>query len=255
MKTKQEFKNVETEWYTKPSDTGVLLNFRARCPGRYKRNIVEGLVHRIFSATSSWEAFTKGLDEAMLILERNQYPPVFYQPIIRTTLEKILGSSEGRCERKGEKLAKGSRLMFFMQYRGPISDRFSRKLRTIAECATIFTTRKLRTALPPLKCGVSKDLFSGVVYKIVCSGCDASYIGQTARHVKTRFAEHLHKDSPLSGHLETCRPGARLVGPEVLDKCGNESKLLTLEALYIQKYKPELNQREEYRQRELTLRL
>ena len=78
MKIKQELKNVETEWYTKPSDTGVLLNFRARYPGRYKRNIVEGLVHRIFSATSSWEAFTKGLDEAMLILERNQYPPVFF---------------------------------------------------------------------------------------------------------------------------------------------------------------------------------
>ena len=114
MKIKQELKNFETEWYNKPSHTGVLLNFRARCPGRYKGNIVEGLVHRIFCATSSWEAFKKGLDEAMLILERNQYPPVLYQPIIRTTLEKILGSSEGRCERKGEKLAKGSRLMFFM---------------------------------------------------------------------------------------------------------------------------------------------
>ena len=33
MKIKQELKNVKTEWFTKPSDTGVLPKFRARCPG------------------------------------------------------------------------------------------------------------------------------------------------------------------------------------------------------------------------------
>ena len=31
---------------------------------------------------------------------------------------------------------------------------------------------------------------SNVVYKIDCKNCDASYIGQTSRYLKTRISEH-----------------------------------------------------------------
>ena len=31
---------------------------------------------------------------------------------------------------------------------------------------------------------------SNVVYKILCNNCDASYVGQTSRQLKTRITEH-----------------------------------------------------------------
>ena len=35
------------------------------------------------------------------------------------------------------------------------------------------------------------DLRSRVVYKFLCAGCNASYIGETSRHLSTRVREHL----------------------------------------------------------------
>ncbi len=42
---------------------------------------------------------------------------------------------------------------------------------------------------------------------------------------------------------------------KILDKCNSLSKLLALEALYIQEIKPKLNTKDEYRSRTLTLKL
>ena len=78
-----------TTWYTKPTDTGLIMNFHAVAPRRYKRAVVQGFVHRIFRACSSWKAFHDSVTRAKQVLERNQYPPEFYDPIISQTIEKI----------------------------------------------------------------------------------------------------------------------------------------------------------------------
>ena len=39
---------------------------------------------------------------------------------------------------------------------------------------------------------------------------------------------------------------------KILDQCGNQSKLMTLEALFIRTLKPAIDTRDEYRTRELT---
>ena len=44
---------LETEWYRKPSDTDVLMNYRSCAPLSFKRNLFRGTVHRLFNATSS----------------------------------------------------------------------------------------------------------------------------------------------------------------------------------------------------------
>ena len=87
-------KKLNTEWYLKPTDTGILLNFRATAPIRFKKNIIQGTVHRIFNATSDWSSFHAAIERACVCFEQNQNPPVFYQPIIRNTITKIL-TTEG----------------------------------------------------------------------------------------------------------------------------------------------------------------
>ena len=39
-----------------------------------------------------------------------------------------------------------------------------------------------------------QHLLSNVVYKFTCASCNASYIGETARHFSTRVNEHLKTD-------------------------------------------------------------
>ena len=46
---------LSSTWYSKLSDTGLIMNFHALAPKRYKRSVVSGFVHRIYRACSSWE--------------------------------------------------------------------------------------------------------------------------------------------------------------------------------------------------------
>ena len=44
------------------------------------------------------------------------------------------------------------------------------------------------------KDNIPKNLKSFLVYKFICAGCNACYIGETARHFSVRINEHLKKD-------------------------------------------------------------
>ena len=82
---------LTSTWYNKPTDTGRMMNYHALAPKRYKRSVVSGVVHRIHRACSTWQNFHDSLEKAKRILERNQYPPTFYEPIIKT-LDSIIGT-------------------------------------------------------------------------------------------------------------------------------------------------------------------
>ena len=83
----------------------------------------------------------------------------------------------------------------------------------------------------------------------------ACYVGQTSRHVITRFKEHSNqKNKPIKKHFDICI-GAKLQTSDVRILAPSNrgmEQLLTLEALYIREIKPELNTKDEYRNRELT---
>ena len=56
--------------------------------------MVSSFVHRIFRACSSWENFHEGLNEALEILENNQYPSTFVMPIVQKTLTKLVSPDD-----------------------------------------------------------------------------------------------------------------------------------------------------------------
>ena len=50
--------------------------------------------------------------------------------------------------------------------------------------------KKLNSIIKSGKDRLSNDRSTNVVYKIDCNNCSATYIGQTKRHLSTRFKEH-----------------------------------------------------------------
>ena len=94
---------------------------------------------------------------------------------------------------------------------------------------------------------------SGVVYKFACGGCNATYIGKTKRHTKTRFCEHLgisaltgkrvksEKPSAVSDHLKACKFKADQKSFSVLGRDSNNWQLLLKESLFIRMEQPVLN--------------
>ena len=269
---------LSSTWYHKPTDTGLIMNFHSLAPKRYKRSVVSGFVHRIYRACSTWKHFHDSLEKAKRVLEQNQYPPEFYGPIIHETLTTIVSrsndsdsedqcsDSEDQCSDSEEESSqqemdtkpKDMRKSFslFLNYRGKVSESYARALHKInAPCRIIFTLRKLKTILPSLKPPVQKLFKSGVVYKIECSRCNSCYVGQTSRHLQTRFKEHL-SSGPVQQHFEDCDMD---LSEEHISILGTTSKgeitLLTLEALWIRDVKPQLNTKDEFRSRALTIKL
>ena len=73
----KESGKLPSTWYNKPTDTGLIMNYHALAPKRYKRSVVSGFVHRIHRACSTGQHFHESLEKAKCILERNQYPPTY----------------------------------------------------------------------------------------------------------------------------------------------------------------------------------
>ena len=119
--------SLESTWYCKPTDTGLIMNFHALSPKRYKRSVVSGMIHRTFNACSNWHHFHESLSRAKEMLEKNQYPPQFYDEIINSTLEKII-SKEKEQPQNQEQNEKKLRVKFCIEYRGKATDNFIKQL-------------------------------------------------------------------------------------------------------------------------------
>ena len=98
-----------------------------------------------------------------------------------------------------------------------------------------------------MKDPIPGGLRSRVVYKFVCAGCKACYVGETTQHFSTRIREHLVSDkaSHIFKHLQNSERCCALCSVEcfhVLDHASTSFQLKIKEAIHIQREEPSLNQ-------------
>ena len=249
---------LSSTWYCKPTDTGLIMNYHAVAPMQYKRSVVSGFVYRIHNACSSWQYFHSSLVVAKRILDNNQYPSNFYEPIIRDSLERIIHREIADSTSDDEE--EETKHLVFLQYRGKPCEDYVKSLRRLgAPCKIVLTLRKLKTVLPSLKVDVEKRLKSRVVYNLSCSRCQARYVGQTDRHLLTRFKEHCRPSEPFGKHIRLCGVNPKFENNDDVSLLQSTNRsvmfLETLEALWQREVKPSINTKDEYRSRELTIKL
>ena len=251
-------KQLTSTWYSKPTDTGLVMNFHALAPRRYKRAVVSGFVHRIHRACSNWENFHTSLQKAKEILEKNQYPSQFYEPVIEDTIGRII--TPVNTEERAKIVSAQQKHRVLLQYRGPATDKFIKKLKECgAPTQVVLTLRKLISYLPSLKSPVPKMLKSDIVYKVTCPRCQTCYVGKTSRHLVTRFREERTKRrEQVYQHVISCgmRPQElNMKDVEVLATVPKGGFQLSIrEALFIRELCPAINTRDEYRDHELTIK-
>ena len=94
---------------------------------------------------------------------------------------------------------------------------------------------------------VADGLRSRVVFKFVCAGCNAWYVGETCRYFSTSVREHLVSDraSHIFKHLKDsarCRALCSADNFHVLDHASTGFQLKIKEAIRIQREQPSMNQ-------------
>ena len=98
---------------------------------------------------------------------------------------------------------------------------------------------------------IPRSLKSFVVYKFVCPGCNACYIGETIRHLSTRINEDLETDkkSHIFEHFinnETCKALGTENCFEIIDSASTPFRLKLKEAMHIIWKKPPLNKQQKH---------
>ena len=92
---------LSSTWYFKLTDTGLIMNYHALAPKRYKHSVVSGFVYRIYRACSSWQNFHDSSRIFIVMLH-------LYGTREDTKLwEKIISAHAKKCSRMEVFVAEG----------------------------------------------------------------------------------------------------------------------------------------------------
>ena len=189
----------------------------------------------------------KHLREFDHTLELNDYPPEIIQ--------------KARTEKQRYEGEKSSDVVHF---RFPyISDEIDRKVKRIfrEENINVRLTRKGYTIRQYLNktnkrnpCTLTGCILKdpnicsrkNVIYQITCNTCNSTYIGSTIRHLHIRVREHLsNKSSSVYKHLRSCGNNGNNISVQVLSSDHDCCNIRIREAIFIKKFKPKINNKEE----------
>ena len=238
--------NIITKTYHKPTYTGLLLNFNSFTSFSYKSSLVKCLIDRAFKINNTWKGFNEDIMKLTNTLTLNGYPKSFINKNINSYLNNFFNlitkdSENTNCS------------YFKLPYIGKFSNHTKKKIKTLIKrfckdnvnIKLVFNSYKIKQYFSA-KDKIPSDLKSNIVYKFTCARCNASYIGETCRHISTRMDEHFRTDkkSHVYKHLHKnhqCLNSCDLDCFEILDSASTHFNLKIKEALYIKWNNPSLN--------------
>lgn len=245
MKLIRNGTDIQTDWYTKPTNRGRLLSFKSAHPLSLKLNTAEGLVRRIFTL-SSYEFWDKNVNIARELLTKNNFP--------RTLADKMI--IKVKAQVASERSDVSSAVNHISSVDPPIYKgvTYVRGLSEKLNAAVFSKIDRLKPAFrskntvgfkhfTKLKERVDTQDRSNVIYSIPCKYCDKKYIGMTTQKVKARINGHKSTvrnqstdSSALALHATTENHEMDFQHVQVVGAECNWKRLLTLEMITIKKH-------------------
>jgi len=179
------------DWFHKPTFSGRYLSYLSQHPLSQKKGTIIGLVDRIF-LLSHPEFHQKNLALIIKILLENDYPLEFIFNTIRSRIKSLINDKTMQQKNNNQKneLNNNKKIWFTVPYIKPTSDKFKNIINGMVSRVSFYSMNKLGKLIKAQKDSLPKFSNMNVVYKINCKDCDASYVGQTGRQLKTRISEH-----------------------------------------------------------------
>jgi len=230
------------DWFHKSTFSGRYLNFYSQHPDCQKRGTIIGLVDRVF-LLSHPKFHNKNLEFIIHILLDNCYPLNFIFDVLNWRLKFLFNK---RARVMDETMESSS--FFTVPFLPNITEEFRSIFKDLNVKLSYFSLNKLNKFIKVHKDRVPTNCKTNVVYKIDCSDCDASYVGQTSRMLKTRISEHRSQinrnyanRSVITNHRLQYNHDFLWDDAEILDETSLYSKRLISEMLHIKRQKNGLN--------------
>ena len=242
--------DCETWVFRKKTHTGVLLNFDAVTPRRWKSGLILCLLNRAHRICSSLELFKLEVDKLKNMFLKNAYPASFFDKTYKRFSEKIENTQVLNTDAGEENPFK---LNLSIPYIGKQSVKFGQKISALVtdkfdiDINLVYTTCKVGSFFR-LKSMTPSSLLSCVVYEFRCLGDQtATYVGMAERNMTLRVADHIRKSSKtaVGMHRKSCQTchNTKLSTDhfKILKKCRDEQETKIHEALQIVKRNPSMN--------------
>ncbi|KYM94598.1 hypothetical protein ALC62_14771 [Cyphomyrmex costatus] len=177
------------DWFHKPTFSGRFFNFLSNHPLSQKRGTVSSLVDRAFFLLDVSFHY-KNFNFIINILLDNDYPLNFIFNTINQRLKyllknKFIVNDQPTNTQNNSKSVSWLTVPFVPCHTEKFKRFHNNDIRV-----SFRSPNKMSKYVKVQKDSLSKDSRNNVVYKISCNDCDASYVGQTSRQLKTRISEH-----------------------------------------------------------------
>lgn len=237
---RKEDGSLKVSIYRKPTHTDQYLNFESNHPLEHKLGVVKTLHHRADCVVTDQCDLISEREHINTALKACGYPD--------WSIQKAL--SKTRNNKSSDKSSVNNRRRGFVTipYISGLTEPLRRVLKNYGISSCVKPTNTLRQLLCSPKDKSKKELVTGPIYHIKCEGnnCDAVYIGESERTLKTRFQEHKrpsNTNSEVCKHIHQDCPShtVSLDSTKLLDKEPKWFERGVKEAIYIRAHKPSLN--------------
>ena len=187
---------------------------------------------------------------------RNGYPDSILDRVISLFINKTQTIKQTQTNDNDHK-----QFQVILPYLGSFSKRLEQKIKSsisqhLPKVKVVFIYRaatRLKT-LFAFKDKLPSYLSSGIVYRYTCCRCNSTYVGETIRHAKRRFSEHMGVSGltgkPLKGqnptavldHVKKCKCLISLSDFAIIGRDNiSEENLRIKESLFTHKENPKLS--------------
>ena len=245
-----------TSVFRKGTFSGVGMSFFSFCDQNFKSNSVQTLLNRAYNVSSSYQILHKEIMFLKEIFFNNGFPTEYFERKVKNFFDKkYCNSVDANVDESVEKK------YFVIPFLGDLSYSLRKELDLLFSAyfpnfkiKIIFVNSFTIGSIFGYKDKLPKASRSSVVYQYSCSQCESVYVGSTLRALKTRVSEHAGRSvrtgrmlssppySSIRIHAEQCDTFVSLDNFKILDFSKNSSDLRILEAIYISKIKPNLNE-------------
>jgi len=236
---------ITIDWYQKETFSGRTLSFFSNHPLCQKIGVIYNLIDRALLLSHPIH-HKANIEKCIQILRDNGYPldTIFIE--INRRIKKLINYNaqnnseingnlnENTCKNSDRKI---SRLVF--PYLLHTTDAITRKFRHNHSIG-YRCINKLSNVVKAHKDTIQRTDNNNVVYRIACNNCDATYVGQSKRQLKTRIKEHRaninldpDKHSVVSNHVINHNHSFDWQHVTILDRESNYHKRLVSEMIHI----------------------
>ena len=173
--------HIRTSVFRKKTFTGILANYFSLTASSYKIGLVRTVVDRVYKINNSWMGFHN-----LIFILRKNISPVH---IIERVVIQYVNRPHNRPSYGVPVQPSVSSYYFKLPCVGSFTTEAQKRFRKLVqrycdniEIKLVLSSCKFSSVFS-VKDPMPLDLFSGVVYKFSCAGCNACYIRETSRHL------------------------------------------------------------------------